>query len=106
MDQDSLFLQEQLRELGLENASEEERDAFFTSASQAILTEVARKIGEQLPEDKREEFFALFERPSTDEEKATFFSAYVPHFKELLVEEVARFKSAAVAHARESQKQN
>ena len=101
MDQDTLFLQKQLREFGLENASEEERDAFFASAGQEILTEVARKIGVQLPEDKREEFFGLFERPSTDEEKAAFFSAYVPNFKDLLVEEVARFKSEVIKHAAE-----
>ena len=104
MNQDSLFLQEQLRNLGLENASEEERDAFFASAGQAILTEVARKIEAILPEDKREEFFTLFERPSADDEKAAFLKAYVPNFKDLLVKEVARFKEAARVRNSQSDK--
>ena len=101
MDQDSFFSDEILRVFGLHEAPEEERVKFLQSASQAILTDVVKKIEAQLPEDKKEEFFALFERPATDEEMAAFFTAYVPNFKELLVAELTRFKSDTLKYARE-----
>lgn len=105
MDQDSFFSDEILRVFGLHDAPEEERVAFLQSASETILTDVVRRIEAALPEDKKEEFFQLFEKPATDEEMAAFFKTYVPNFKELLVEELTRFKSKALAYAKQSEKQ-
>ena len=102
MEQDTLFLQEKLKEFGLQDASEEERELFFAAAGEAILTQVAKKIGVALPEDQQEEFFQLFERPTTDEEMRIFFQTYVPNFRELLVEEVARFKAATLKHDKQA----
>lgn len=86
-----------LKPFGLEHAPEEWEE-FFKLAGEAILTSVVAKIEAGLPEDKREEFFQLFERPATDEEKAEFFTRHVPNFKELLLGEIARFKSEAIAN--------
>ena len=85
-----------LRAFGLENTPEEEQEKFFKIAGQAILTQLVRRIKQQLPEDQREEFFRLFEQPSSDEEKKVFFETHVPNFKDLLFEEVTRFKREAL----------
>ncbi len=106
MDQDiSVFSDEILRVFGLHEAPEEERVKFLQSASESILTAVVGRVEAQLPEDKREEFFQLFEKPATDEEMGAFFKTYVPNFKELLVEELTRFKSEAMKHSESSKSQ-
>ena len=96
MDSSFSFNTEILKIFDLENAPAEEREKFFQMAGQAILTQVVRRIEQQLPQDKREEFLGLFERPSSDEEKTAFFKQHVPNFKELLLEEVTRFKREAL----------
>lgn len=88
---------------GLKNAPPEEQEKFLNMASEAILTSVVRRVKEHLPEDKREEFFRLFETPASDEEKAAFFKSHVPDFQKILLEEVARFKQEALAAAQKNQ---
>ncbi len=98
VDENTLFSDEILRAFNLHDAPEEKRAEFLQSASEAILTGVVKKIEAQLPEDKQNEFLQLFERPTNDEELTAFFKTYVPNFKELLVEELTRFKSEALKH--------
>lgn len=100
VDENTLFSDEILRAFGLHDAPDEAKAEFLQSASEAILTEVVKKIEAQLPEDRRNEFLQLFERPANDEELAMFFKTHVPNFKELLVEELTRFKREAIAHAK------
>ena len=64
-----------------------------------ILAEVMKKIEAGLPEDKREEFFRLFEDSASDEEKTAFFKTYIPNFKDIFTEEIIRFKSEALKRA-------
>lgn len=86
---------------GMDTASGEEQEEFLTTASHAVLTAVVGRIEQKLPEDKREEFHRLFETNAPDEEKAAFFTTYIPDFKEILVEELERFNREAIAHASE-----
>jgi 16S rRNA C967 or C1407 C5-methylase (RsmB/RsmF family) len=81
---------------GLQNAPPEEQDKFLDMAGEAVLTSLVKRIKNQLAEDRREEFFRLFEGPSSDEEKTAFFKTHVSNFKELLLEEVGRFKKEAM----------
>lgn len=90
---------------GLQAAPPEEQEKFLDMASEAILTLVVRRIKEHLPEDKREEFFRLFEMPTPDEEKAAFFKTYIPDFQRILLEEVARFKREALQYGEKSKAQ-
>lgn len=99
VDENTLFSDEILRAFNLHDAPDEAKAEFLQSASEAILTEVVKKIKAQLPEDKRSEFLQLFDRPTNDEELAVFFKTHVPNFKELLVSELTRFKSEALKHA-------
>jgi hypothetical protein len=87
---------------GLKNAPPGEQDRFLDAAGEAVLTSLVKKIKNRLTGEKREEFFRLFEAPSSDEEKAAFFKTYVPNFKELLLEEVARFKKEALEYGRKT----
>lgn len=91
-----------LKVFGLDTAPEAEQEAFLQRAGEAVLGAVVRRISQHLPEDKREEFFRLFEQPSSDEEKNIFFEKYVSNFQGLLLEEVARFKREALAAAQSS----
>lgn len=84
---------------GLHNAHPEEREKFLDAASEAILAQVVRKVETALPEDRREEFYALFEKPAADEEKAAFFKTYIPNFKDIFLEEIIRFKNEALKRA-------
>lgn len=84
---------------GMDRASEEEKDEFLAQSSQEVLTAVVGRIEQKLPADKAEEFHRLFETSASDEEKATFFQTYIPDFKEILVEELARFNRDAIARA-------
>lgn len=81
---------------GMDKASEEEKEEFLTAATHAVLTAVVGRIEKKLPEDKREAFYRLFEAGAPDEEKAAFFKTYVPDFKDVLVEELARFNREAI----------
>ena len=92
-----------LKIFGLDTAPEAEQEAFSERAGEAVLGAVVHRIAAQLPEDKREEFFRLFEAPSTDEEKKVFFATYVSNFKDILFEEVARFKKEAAEFAKNPQ---
>ncbi len=86
---------------GLASVSPEEQEKFLTEASEKILEAVVEKIEQKLPEDKREEFFRLFEKepPASEEEKAAFFRTYMPDFRDILLAEVERFQREALAHA-------
>jgi hypothetical protein len=83
----------------MDTASDAEKDAFLTAASEAVLTAVVERIDERLSEDKREEFHRLFEDNEPDEEKAAFFKEYIPDFGEIVLEEATRFNRDAVAQA-------
>lgn len=87
---------------GLQDAPPDEQEKFLDAASETILAEVMRKIETQLSQDKREEFYALFEKPATDEERTAFFKQYVPDFKDILMEEIIRFKKEALKRAGKS----
>jgi len=89
---------------GMENASEEERDGFLGAATQAVLTAVVTRIEQKLPADKAEEFHRLFETNASDEEKAAFFTTYIPDFKDILMEELARFNREAITHSADQKK--
>lgn len=84
-----------LKAFGLEKSSGK-WDEFFARAGEAIMLAVIRRVERELPEDKAEEFLRLFEGAATDEEKKAFLDAHVPRFKEMMFEEVARFKEAAL----------
>ncbi len=84
---------------GLAGAPSEEQERFLDAASEVILAEVMKKIEAGLPEDKREEFFRLFEDSASDEEKTAFFKTYIPNFKDIFTEEIIRFKSEALKRA-------
>lgn len=84
-----------LKVFGLEK-SPEKWDEFFAGATEAIMLSVVRRVERELPEEKAEEFLRLFEGAATDEEKKTFLDAHVPRFKDIIVEEVARFQKAAL----------
>ena len=103
MDSSFSFNADILKIFGLENAPAQEQEKFLDMAGQTILTQVVRRIKEQLPEDKREEFFRLFETPASDEEKKVFFATYVSNFKDILFEEVTRFKKEAAEFAKNPQ---
>ncbi|MFY9463020.1 MAG: DUF5663 domain-containing protein [Candidatus Sungiibacteriota bacterium] len=81
---------------GMQNASPEEQNEFLAAASQAVLIAVVGRIEKKLPEDKREEFHRLFADNASDAEKAAFFTAYIPDFKDILIEELARFNREAI----------
>lgn len=84
---------------GLQDAPPDEQEKFLDAASEAILAEAMRKVATALPGDKREEFYSLFEKPATDEEKTAFFKQYIPNFKDIFLEEIIRFKSEALKRA-------
>jgi len=90
-----------LKAFGIEKAPQE-WEKFLALAGEAILTSVVRRIKDHLPEEKQEEFFWLFETPSSDEEKAAFFKTYVPNFQELLLEETAHFKKEALEYGQKT----
>ncbi len=79
------------------------REDLMQELEKLILESVGERIAAQLPEDKREEFLRLFEAPSTDEEKKVFFATYVSNFKDILFEEVTRFKKEAAEFAKNPQ---
>ncbi len=81
---------------GMGSASEEEKNEFLTAATQAVLTRVVGRIEQKLPADKAEEFHRLFETNASDEEKAAFFTAYIPDFKDILMEELQHFNRSAI----------
>jgi len=85
----------------MDSASEEEKDAFLTAATRAVLTAVVGRIEQKLPADKAEEFHRLFETNAPDEEKAVFFTTYIPDFKDILVEELERFNREAITAAQQ-----
>ena len=89
---------------GMDSTSEEEKEEFLSAASQAVLTAVVGRIENKLPADKAEEFHRLFEANAPDEEKAAFFTAYIPDFKDLLMEELARFNREAIARGASQKK--
>ena len=82
---------------GMDKASEGEKEEFLGAATHAVLTAVVGRIEEKLPADKAEEFHRLFETNASDAEKAVFFTAHIPDFKDLLLEELARFNREAIA---------
>lgn len=75
-------------------------DEFFDRAAEAVMITVIRRLERELPEEKMEEFFRVFEGSATDAEKKVFLDANVPHFTNMLGEEVARFKKEALAHTK------
>lgn len=85
-----------LKAFGLEK-SPEQWDDFFARATEAIMLSVVRRVEKELPDEKKETFLRLFEGAATDEEKKIFLDAHVPHFKDIMFEEVKRFKEAALA---------
>ncbi|MEK7099468.1 MAG: DUF5663 domain-containing protein [Patescibacteria group bacterium] len=85
-----------LKAFGLEK-SPEKWDAFFARAGEAIMMAVIRRLEKELPDEQMEEFFCLFEGSASDEEKKVFLDAHIPRFKDMLFEEVARFKTTALA---------
>lgn len=91
-----------LKAFGLEK-SPEKWDGFFLRATEAIMLSVVRRVEHDLPEDKADEFLRLFEGTTTDGEKKAFLDAHVPRFKDIMFEEIARFKEAASKRAAEEQ---
>lgn len=89
---------------GMQNASAEEKDEFLGAATQAVLTRVVGCIEEKLPAEKAEEFHRLFETNASDEEKAAFFTTYIPDFKDILMEELSRFNREAIARGADQAK--
>lgn len=85
---------------GMENASDEEKDAFLGAATQAVLTAVVGRIEQKLPADKAEAFHRLFDTNASDEDKAAFFTAHIPDFKDILMEELTRFNREAITNAK------
>ena len=85
-----------LKCFGLEHTPEK-WDEFFARAGEAIMLAVIRRVEKELSEEKAEEFLRLFEASAPDEEKKVFLDAHVPHFKDMLFEETARFKETALA---------
>lgn len=85
----------------LEEVPDEQKDAFLTLATQAVLTAVVMHIEKKLPKEKCEEFHNLFAMNTSHEKKTVFLDTYVPDFKNIVVEEMERFKREAVAHAAE-----
>lgn len=85
-----------LKAFGLEG-SPEKWDEFFLRATEAIMLSAVRRVERELPADKAEEFLQLFAGDATDEAKKAFLDAHVPGFKDILFEEVKRFKDAALA---------
>lgn len=94
-----------LKVFGLEK-NPEKWDEFFAGATEAIMLSVVRRVEQGLTEEKKEEFLRLFETPASDEEKRAFLDAHVPGFKELMFEEVTRFKEAALRQNTKSQPQH
>lgn len=84
----------------LEQMPDYVREDLLQEIGGIILEVVGERVVAQIPEGKREEFFRLFERPASDEEKKVFFATYVSNFKDLLFEEVARFKKEAAEFAK------
>lgn len=84
-----------LKAFGLENTPEK-WDEFFAGAAEAIMLSVVRRVEQGLPEERAEEFLRLFEGTATDEGKKAFLDAYIPNFKDIMFEEVARFREAAM----------
>lgn len=82
---------------GMDSASDKEKDEFLKAAGEAVLTRVVERIEQKLPADKAETFHCLFETNAPDEEKADFFTAYLPDFRDILVEELQRFNREAIA---------
>lgn len=89
---------------GVNDASEEEKKKFLTQASEVILQRVVMRVQKELPEDKRERFLQLFEKPSADEERAKFLREEVPDLEAITLEEILSFKEEAVRLANETQK--
>jgi len=96
-----LFEVDVIRAVGLAGATDEEKDRFLNMAKDEILERVLERIEEKLPEDKKGEFFRLFEDEGVSEEERTdFVNKYVPDLGEVVAEETLVLKKEAIGLAK------
>lgn len=92
MDPQKLLSADLLTVFGLENATQETKDAFLTEATRLVLAKVAARIEDELPAEKKAEFTSLFSAPNSEEDQTRFLDAHVPDFEEMVVQETLLFK--------------
>ncbi len=97
---DDIITTNLLDALGLSSAPEEEKQDFLKKAAAMVLGELVQRIKKQLPEDKQEDFLAVFSGEHSDDERLLFLRNYVPNFEELLIDEALAFKKEALAAAK------
>ncbi|OGZ96286.1 MAG: hypothetical protein A3J10_04090 [Candidatus Sungbacteria bacterium RIFCSPLOWO2_02_FULL_54_10] len=87
-----------LKRFGLEH-NPEKWEQFFERAGEAIMVAVIRRLETELSEEQMGEFLRLFETSASDADKKAFLDTHVPRFRDVLLEETAHFKEAALARS-------
>lgn len=98
---DDLITANLLDAAGLSDASEEEKQEFFSKAASIVLARLVQRIEDQLPEDRRKEFFSVFSENRSDEERISFLRVHVPNFEQLFIDEALAFKKEALDIAKD-----
>ena len=90
-----------LEALGLERASESEKQEFTQKATQVVLESVVSRVTRDMPRETREKFYALFEEGVADDARWKFIDEHVPDFEEIMFEELLKFKAEGLEVAQE-----
>lgn len=82
---------------------QEQQEAFLGHVVDLILARVARRIKDQLPEEEKAQYLALFSDSSlsSEEKRTEFLQAHVPNFGDLLLQEILLCKAAAAGKLEE-----
>lgn len=86
--------------IGLGDAPEETKQAFLERSKKIIMANVAGVIEKKLPNEKRLEFFRLFDGSASDHERTEFLRENVPNIDEIVFRESLLFKVKAIAVAK------
>ncbi len=85
-----------LEQLGLEKLSEAQKKEFLQKATQYILEQAISRVANELPKETREQFFAVFKEGTSDTARWEFINNHIPHFEEIILEELLNFKTEAM----------
>ncbi len=85
-----------LEQLGIEKLSESQKKEFLQKATQYILEQAISRVANELPKETREQFFVVFKEGISDAQRWEFINNNVPHFEEIILEELLNFKTEAM----------
>lgn len=90
-----------LKLFGLDNLSQEEQKKFLEYAAGLVLNRVVAQVAKELPPEKKEEFFGLFQERTSEEAKTAFLKEHAPDLEAITLEEILKFKDEALKIAGE-----